>query len=192
MSGANLIMEPLQERFQKTIKKELQEKLKRKNSMAVPRLVKIVINMGVKDAVSDKKNIERANTALTQITGQKPKVTKAKQSIATFKVREGDKIGLMVTLRGKRMYEFFNKLVTIILPRLKDFHGVKRSSFDRHGNYALGFTEYAIFPEIDPGSVERTQGLEMIMVTTAKDNNEGFLLLEALGLPFMKETKGKK
>ena len=179
----------LQERYTKTIQAELQKNLKIKNPMATPKLTKIVVNMGVKDAVSDKKNIERASQALATITGQKPRVAKAKKSIASFKLRQGDPIGVMVTLRGKRMYDFMEKLITVVLPRIKDFHGVKRTSFDGQGNYTLGFSEYAVFPEIDPATVERVQGLEMVIVTNANTNEEGFALLEALGMPFVKEEK---
>ncbi len=127
--------------------------------------------------------------AVAIITGQKPKITKAKKSIASFKVREGDAIGVVVTLRGLRMYSFFDKLVRIVLPRIKDFRGVPRTSFDGHGNYTLGFHEYSTFPEIDPASVERLQGMEMVFVTTAQQNEHGFTLLEALGMPFVKEAK---
>lgn len=179
----------LQERYKGEIGKKLQEKLKIKNPMALPRLKKIVVNVGVKDAVADKKNIERMEKALAQITGQKPKTTRAKKAIATFKLRQGDAIGLVVTLRGKRMYGFFDKIVKIVLPRIKDFRGVSRKSFDGHGNYTLGFHEYSVFPEIDPASVERLQGLEIIFVTTALDNQTGLALFESLGMPFAKEQK---
>lgn len=179
-------MSNLQEKYTKEIAKDLQAKLGIKNSMATPKLVKIVVNMGVKDAIADKKNVERASTVLGQITGQKAKITKAKKSIATFKLRQGDPIGAVVTLRGKRMYSFFQKVVAIVLPRIRDFHGVGRSHFDGHGNYALGFSEYTTFPEIDASKVEKTQGMEIIVVTTARDNKEGSALLEALGMPFTK------
>ena len=181
-------MEPLQQRFQKTITQELKKQLGLANTMAVPRLSKIVVNMGVKDAIADKKNIERAAVAVATITGQKAKITKAKQSIAGFKLRENDPIGLVVTLRGKRMYAFFDKLVKIVLPRIRDFHGVKRTSFDGRGNYTLGFVDYTVFPEIDPGSVERMQGMEIVFVTSANENNSGMKLLEAMGMPFTKEA----
>lgn len=164
----------------------LQKELGIKNKMAMPKLVKIVINIGVKNAVADKKNMEVANIALTQITGQKPKVTKAKKSISTFKLREGDAIGLVVTLRGKRMEDFFIKLVDVILPRLKDFHGVKTTSFDSRGNYTLGLSEYSVFPEIDPGKIDRIQGLEIGIIMNAKNKKEGFELLKAKGMPFVK------
>ncbi|CAN5128036.1 50S ribosomal protein L5 [soil metagenome] len=179
-------MDTLEKRYNETISKEVQKKLGIKNVMATPKLTRIVLNMGVKDATSDKKNMERALKILTTIAGQKPKTTKAKKSIASFKLREGELIGAMVTLRGKRMYAFFDKLVAIVLPRLRDFHGVKRTSFDVQGNYTLGFTEYAVFPEIDPGSVEKLQGLEIVMVTSARNKEEGMALMEAMGMPFTK------
>lgn len=179
--------------IQKKFKEELVQKLEKdlgiKNPMAVPHLEKIVVNMGVKDAVTDKKIIEKMSAALSQITGQKAKPTKARKAIAGFKIRQGDTIGLVVTLRGKRMYAFYDRLVKIVLPRLKDFRGVPRGSFDGRGNYTLGFHEYSTFPEIDPASVERLQGMEMIFVTTAPDNAQGFALLEAMGMPFAKEAK---
>ena len=176
----------LKETFQKTIAGQLKEKLGIKNVMAIPKLSKIVVNVGVKGAVEDKKNIERAAEFMQQITGQKPKLTKAKQSIAAFKLREGEKIGVMVTLRGKRMYGFYKKLVNVVLPRLRDFHGVSKNSFDGKGNYTLGLSEHIVFPEIDPGKAERISGLEITIVTTAKDNKEGHALLEALGMPLVK------
>ncbi len=179
----------LQEVFKTKIVKELQEKLGVKNVMAVPRLIKIVVNMGVKDEISDKKNMERAQVILGEITGQKPKVTKARQSIATFKLREGEPIGVVVTLRGKRMYDFFTKLTSIVLPRLRDFRGVGKKQFDTRGNYALGFTEHTVFPEIDLGKVEKVLGFEIIIVSSAKDEKSGFALLSALGMPFKKQEK---
>ena len=127
--------------------------------MATPKLVKIVVNMGVKDAVADKKNIERAAAALSQITGQKAKVTRAKKSVASFKLREGEPIGVVATLRGKRMYDFFEKLVTIVFPRLKDFHGISRNSFDGQGNYTLGFSEYAVFRRLIHQLLRKYRGL---------------------------------
>jgi large subunit ribosomal protein L5 len=179
-------MNTLQEKFNKEIQKKLQEELGIKNTHAVPMLSKIVINMGVKDALADKKNIEKESGVLAQITGQKPRVMKAKQSISAFKLREGDEIGLMVTLRGKRMYDFYQKLTTIVFPRFRDFHGVKKESFDGKGNYTLGFSESTVFPEIDPSGIDKIQGLEISIVTTAKDNEQGFALLKALGMPFRK------
>ena len=182
-------MTDLQKNYQKEIVPKLQEKLTIKNPMALPRLTKIVVNMGVKDAINDKKIIEKMAGALAQVTGQKAKPTKARKAIAGFKIRQGDTIGLVVTLRGKRMYDFYDRLIKIVLPRLKDFRGVPRGSFDGRGNYTLGFHEYSTFPEIDPASVDRLQGMEMVFVTTGKDNNEGFTLLEVMGMPFAKEAK---
>ncbi len=166
---------------------KLQKELNIKNPMRVPRLSKIMVNMGIKDALTDKKNLEQASILLTQIAGQKPKVTKAKKSIATFKLREGDKIGLVVTIRGKRMYDFFAKIVTIVLPRLRDFHGVNRNSFDKRGNYSIGFYEHTVFPEIDSGKGEKVRSVEVTIVTTAEDDKGGFALLEGLGMSFKKE-----
>ena len=182
------IMTDLQKNYNEEIAPKLQEKLGVKNPMALPRLKKIVLNMGVKDAVADKKLIDKMAVALGQVSGQKPKVTRAKKAIAGFKLRQGDAIGLVVTLRGQRMYEFFDKMVTMVLPRLKDFRGVKRTSFDVRGNYTLGLYEYSVFPEIDPASVDRLQGMEIVFVMTAKDKKEGFALLETMGMPFAKEA----
>ncbi len=173
-------------KYQSEIMPLLEKELGIKNKMAVPKLKKIVVNIGIKDALSDKKNVEVAQQALETITGQKAKVTKAKKSIATFKLREGDKIGVMVTLRGKRMYDFYEKLVRIVLPRLRDFRGVSVKSFDGRGNYSLGFSETIVFPEIDPSRIERVQGLEISIVTSATNNEEGEKLLRALGMPFKK------
>lgn len=179
----------LQERYKTEIQKELQKKLGKKNPIAVPALSKIVVNMGVKGAVLDKKNMQAAVSVLTQITGQKPKITKAKQAIAAFKLRQGDEIGAMVTLRGKRMYDFFEKLIAIVLPRIRDFHGVSKTAFDGRGNYTLGFVEQIVFPEIDPGKVDKLFGLEVVIVTTAKNNEDAVALFESLGVPFVKEGK---
>jgi len=182
-------MTELHTHYKKEIVKQLQEELKIKNPMAVPALSKIIVNIGVRNAVADKKNIEIASNVLAQITGQKPKITKAKKSIASFKLREGDKIGVMVTLRGHRMYEFYTKLVNVVLPRIKDFRGVKGTSFDTKGNYTLGLSEYSVFPEIDPGKVERVQGLEICIVTTATKKEDAYAMLKSLGMPFVKEPK---
>lgn len=179
-------MDNLQTRFKKEISQKLKEELGIKNVHQIPALKKIVINMGVKDAVADKKNLDWAIEQMTQIVGQKPKITAAKQSIAAFKVREGDKIGLVITLRGKRMYEFFEKLTNVVFPRLRDFHGIKNNSFDGRGNFTLGFSEIAVFPEIDPGKIEKAQGFEITIVTNAKEDKKGLALLTALGMPFIK------
>lgn len=180
-------MTDLQKKYKEEVIPELQKKLGYKNPMGVPRISKIVVNMGVKDAVADKKNIEKMASVLSVITGQKAKVTKAKKAIASFKLRIGDPIGLVVTLRGERMYDFFEKIVKVVLPRIKDFRGVKRTSFDKTGNYTLGFYEYSVFPEIDPGSVEKLQGMEVVIVTSAKNNQDSLALFEAMGMPFTKE-----
>lgn len=179
-------MNNLSSNFNTKIVNDLQKELEINNFFAVPKLSKIVLNMGIKDALADKKNIELALSLLTQISGQKPKINKAKKSIATFKLREGDKIGTTVTLRGKRMYDFYEKLVSIVLPRLRDFRGVSVKSFDGRGNYSLGFSELIMFPEIDQSGVERAQGVEITIVTTAKDDKEAMALLKALGMPFQK------
>lgn len=172
--------------FNKNIKENIKKELGITNDMRVPRLTKIVVNMGVKGALADKKNMEVAASVLTEILGQKPKVTVSKQSIAGFKLREGDKIGLVVTLRGNRMYDFYEKLVKIVFPRVKDFHGVSKKSFDKNGNYTLGIPDYSVFAEVDLGKVEKVFGLEITIVTTAKNPKEAFVLLEKTGMPFVK------
>jgi large subunit ribosomal protein L5 len=179
-------MNNLQARFKKEITGILQKELKLGNVMAVPALSKIVVNMGVKDAIADKKNIEKGAAIMAQITGQKAKWAKAKKSISAFKLREGDKIGLVVTLRGRKMYDFFERLICVVMPRFRDFHGVKKTSFDGNGNYTLGFTESTVFPEIDPGKIDKIQGFEVTIATTAADDKGGFALLKALGMPFTK------
>ena len=176
-----------EELYKKEIAPKLQQALGIKNPLATPRLEKIVVSMGVKDALTDKKNIEKGLQILSQLTGQRPKITQAKKSIATFKLREGDQIGVVATLRGKRMYDFYSKLVSVVFPRLRDFHGVERNKFDTKGNYTVGLNEYTVFPEIDPGKIDRIQGLAITIVTTSKNNQEGLALLTALGMPFQKE-----
>ena len=179
-------MDNLQTRFKKQIARDLQKELGLKNPMAVPALSKIVVNMGVKDAILDKKNLEKGSAILAQVTGQKPKWARARKSISSFKLREGDKIGLVATLRGKKMYDFFERLVSVVMPRFRDFHGVSKVSFDGNGNYTLGFTESTVFPEIDPGKIDGVQGFEVSIVTTARDDKNGFALLKAMGMPFQK------
>ncbi len=179
--------------YKKTYKDEIVPKLQKrmniKNPMAVPRLQKIVVNTSNREFLQDKKNIEKYADELVTITGQKPKVVKAKISVATFKLREGDDIGLVVTLRGDRMYDFFEKLVKIVLPRVKDFSGVSRESFDGHGNMTIGFSEQTVFPEIDPGRVDRIRSLQMVLVTSASNDEQGLALLEEMGMPFKKIVK---
>lgn len=179
-------MNTLQQNYIENISKKLKQDLGIKNINMVPKLSKIVINMGVKNALADKKNIEKAMEILAVISGQKPAVKKAKKSISTFKLREGDPIGVAVTLRGKRMYDFYQKLTSIVFPRLRDFHGVKVNSFDGKGNYTIGFAESTVFPEIDPSKIDIQQGLEISIVTTAGDDKHGKELLAALGMPFVK------
>ncbi len=173
-------------KFNQELSKSLKKDLSIKNDLAIPRLSKIVVNTGIKDALVDKKNIDNTQEMLTQITGQKPKLTSARKSIASFKLREGDKIGAMVTLRGKRMYDFFEKLVGIVFPRFRDFRGVSLNSFDGRGNYSVGFSEALVFPEIDPSTFSKNQSLEVTIVTTAKNSKEAEALLRVLGMPFQK------
>lgn len=152
--------------------------------MQAPKFEKIVINIGVGDAAANAKALEDSLAELTQIAGQKPVATKAKKSIANFKLREGQAIGCKVTLRGKRMYEFFDKLVSISLPRVRDFRGISRNAFDGHGNYTLGVREQLIFPEIDYDKVSKIRGMDIVIVTTAQTDAEAFKLLELMGMPF--------
>ncbi len=154
--------------------------------MQAPRLEKIVINVGVGEATSNEKALEDAVKDLTTISGQKPIITKAKKSIATFKVREGQSIGCKVTLRGTRMYEFLDKLVSISLPRVRDFRGVSKNAFDGHGNYTLGIKEQLIFPEIDYDKVSKIRGMDIVIVTTANTDEEAYALLKEIGMPFKK------
>jgi large subunit ribosomal protein L5 len=177
----------LQERYFNEIRPALAEALGRKNVMSLPRLTKIVVNMGVGSAVTDKKHIEDAVASMTQITGQKPLVTVARQSIAGFKLREGMPIGCKVTLRGARMYEFLDRLISVVLPRVRDFRGLNRNAFDRNGNYSLGLAEQLVFPELNPDKFTRPQGMNIAMVTTADTDDEARELLARLGLPFQRE-----
>jgi len=178
------IVNRLQVKYENEIRKALQEKYNYSSPMQIPALNKIVINIGVGDATQDSKRLEEAVAELSQITGQKPVITKAKKSIATFKVREGQEIGCKVTLRGLRMWDFFDKLVSIALPRVRDFRGVSRNAFDGRGNYTLGIKEQLIFPEIDYDKVQKVRGMDIVVVTTAKNDEEAYTLLELLGMPF--------
>lgn len=177
-------MARLKELYQQKIVSQLKQELRCENIMQVPRLTKIVVNMGLGDAVQNPKILESGVEDLTQITGQKPIVTRAHKSIANFKLREGVSIGCAVTLRGERMYEFFDRLVNIALPRVRDFRGVPENSFDGRGNYSLGIREHTVFPEINIDKVEQVKGFTISMVTTAKTDMEGRALLRALGMPF--------
>ena len=174
----------LRSRFEKEVSQTLMKELDVKNPMAVPRLHKIVVNMGVGEATQNAKLIDPAVNELGQITGQKPVVTRAKKSIAAFKVREGMPIGAMVTLRGDRMYEFFDRLVSIVLPRVRDFRGVSTKSFDGRGNYTLGLHDQLIFPEIDYAKVDKLKGMNVTIVTTAGSDDQARSLLKHLGMPF--------
>ena len=174
----------LKDRFRKEVAPTLMKEFDLKNPMAVPHLHKIVVNMGVGEATQNAKLIDPAATEVGQITGQKPVVTKARKSIAAFKVREGMPIGVMVTLRGDRMYEFFDRLVNVALPRVRDFRGVSPKSFDGRGNYTLGLKDQLIFPEIDYNKVEKTKGMNISITTTAKTDAEGLALLRHMGMPF--------
>ena len=158
----------------------------KKNIMAIPKLMKIVVNVGAKEALDDKKVLDKIAEELTLITGQKPMIRLAKKSIAAFKLREGQAVGVSVTLRGQKMKDFIAKLIGIVLPRVRDFHGVSLSSFDGHGNYTLGFKEQIVFPEIDYGKIDKIRGLEAVIVTSAKNDEEGKVLLTELGMPFGK------
>jgi len=174
----------LKARFQKEVAPTLMKELDLKNPMAVPHLHKIVVNMGVGEATQNAKVLDPAVNELGQITGQKPVVTRAKKSIAAFKVREGQAIGAMVTLRGDRMYEFFERLVNVVLPRVRDFKGVSTKSFDGRGNYTLGLHDQLIFPEIDYAKVDKQKGMNVTIVTTARSDDQSRALLRHLGMPF--------
>ena len=174
----------LRSKFEKEVAPALLKELELKNSMAVPRLNKIVVNMGMGEATQNSKILDPAVNELGQITGQKPIITKAKKSIAAFKVREGQAIGTMVTLRGDRMYEFFDRLVNIVLPRVRDFRGVSTKSFDGRGNYTLGLYDQLIFPEISYEKVDKMKGMNVTIVTTAANDNQARTLLKHLGMPF--------
>jgi large subunit ribosomal protein L5 len=180
-------MDSLKDIYQKQILPALSAELNLKNPLAVPRLVKVVVNVGVKEAAQNKSVLDHVVTDLAAITGQKPRINHAKKSIASFKLRQGDPIGAACTLRGKRMTDFLEKLFRIILPRVRDFRGVAGSGFDGRGNYTLGFPEQIVFPEVDYTKIDKIRGLEVTIVTTAKNNQAARRLLELLGLPFQKK-----
>jgi large subunit ribosomal protein L5 len=176
----------LKEKFVKEVTPALMSKFNYKSVMEVPKLEKIVVNMGVGDAVANAKALDNAVEELATITGQKPLVTRAKKSIAGFRLREGMPIGAKVTLRGERMYEFLDKLVSVSLPRVRDFRGVSKKAFDGRGNYTLGIKEQLIFPEIDYDKVTKVRGMDIVIVTTAKTDEESRELLTQFGMPFQK------
>ena len=177
-------MARLQERYTKEITSRLAEKLNRKNRHSLPRLEKIVINMGVGKALQDKNRMKEAADQLAQITGQRPQITKARVAVSGFRLREGNEIGCRVTLRGRRMYEFLDRLISIALPRIRDFRGVNPKSFDGNGNYTMGLSEQAVFPEIDPDKITFTQGMDVTFVTSTNSDDEARELMRAFGMPF--------
>jgi large subunit ribosomal protein L5 len=179
-------MARLQQVYRDKIVPELKQSLALKNVMEVPRILKITVNMGVGEAVADKKVMDAATADLSKITGQKPAVTKAKKSVATFKVRDGQAIGCKVTLRGARMYEFLDRLVNIAIPRIRDFRGISSRSFDGRGNYSLGVKEQIIFPEIQYDQIDQIRGMDITISTSAGDDKRGRALLEAFNFPFRK------
>ena len=179
-------MSRLKDLYNSQIKNDLREKFNYKNVMEMPKLEKIVINIGVGEAVTNSKALDAAVNDLTAIAGQKPIITRAKKSIANFKIRENMPIGCKVTLRGERMYEFLDKLINIAIPRVRDFRGVRATSFDGRGNYSLGIKEQLIFPEIDYDKIDQVRGMDIIMVTSAKTDEEARELLRAFGMPFKK------
>ena len=179
-------MNRLQEKYNNSVKAELVNKFNYTSTMQIPRLEKIVVNMGVGDAVANSKMLEAALSDLEKITGQKPVETTAKKSISSFKLREGNKIGCKVTLRGEKMYEFVDRLINLALPRVRDFRGVNPNAFDGRGNYALGIKEQLIFPEIEYDKIDKVRGMDVIFVTTAKTDEEARELLKLFNMPFTK------
>ena len=186
MSSVDTYTPRLQKKYNETVVPILKKELGLENVMSVPKLDKVVLNMGVGEATQNKRFLEDAVYTLTQITGQKPIVTKAKNAISNFKLREDLPIGCKVTLRGAQMYEFLDRLVGVTLPRVKDFRGVSKKSFDGHGNYSLGFQENTVFMEVDRDKILQIQGLEMTICTTADNNDDARLLLATIGIPFRK------
>lgn len=180
-------MNRLQEKYTTVVVPALMKEFEYSSVMQAPKLEKVVINMGIGDAIANSKALEEAVAELTQLAGQKPVITKAKKSIANFKLREGMDIGCKVTLRGAKMYEFLDKLMNVALPRVRDFRGVNANAFDGRGNYTLGIKEQLIFPEINFDKVNRVRGMDIVIVTSAKTNAEGRALLKGLGMPFEKK-----
>lgn len=182
-------MNRLKEKYSKEVVPSLMDKFNYSSIMEAPKVDKIVINMGVGDAVSNAKNLDKAVEELQLISGQKPLITKAKKSIAGFRLREGMPIGAKVTLRGERMYEFLDKLVSVSLPRVRDFHGVSKKAFDGRGNYTLGIKEQLIFPEVDYDLIDKVRGMDIVIVTTANTDEESRELLTQLGMPFKNKKR---
>jgi large subunit ribosomal protein L5 len=177
-------MARLLDKYTKELVPQLQKKLGRTNVLSLPKLQKIVVNMGVGKALEDKNRMEQAAEQLTQICGQKSQITKARVAISAFRLREGNEVGCRVTLRGKRMYEFLDRLVSVALPRIRDFRGVNPKSFDGNGNYSIGLSEQMVFPEIDPDKVNFTQGMDITFVTSTRSDDESRELLRLFGMPF--------
>lgn len=177
----------LQDKYQSEVLPELQSEFGRENRLALPKLEKIVVNMGVGSATTEKKHMEDAVAALTQITGQKPVVTRARKAIAGFRLREGMPIGCRVTLRGKRMYEFMDRLISLAIPRVRDFRGLNPKGFDGHGNYSMGLSEQLVFPELNPDKFTRPQGMNITFVTSAENDDESRELLKRMGMPFKQD-----
>ncbi|MDC0175856.1 50S ribosomal protein L5 [Planctomycetaceae bacterium] len=182
-------MPRLQDKYRDEVIPALRDRLSKANDLAVPRLEKVVISMGVGEAIVDNKRLDEAVVHLTTLSGQKPQITRARRSVAAFKLREGMPVGCRVTLRRQRMWEFLDRLIALALPRVRDFRGLSPDSFDGRGNYSLGLTEQMVFPEIDPDSVGNTQGMNITVVTTARTDEEGRELLRELGMPFQKEDQ---
>lgn len=184
-------MNRLQTKYFKEVLPVLKAELKLKHDLAAPRLKKIVLNLGLKEGAGDKGVAKKVSEYFSLIAGQKAMITKARAAEAAFKIRENDPIGVMATLRGERMYSFLDKVISVILPQVRDFQGISRKSFDGHGNYSLGFKEQIIFPEINYDTIDQIRGLQLTIVTSAGNNQSALRLLELLGLPFTKETHGQ-
>jgi len=182
-------MPRLKDKYRDEVIPALRDRLDMANDLAVPRLEKIIISMGVGEAIVDNKRLDEAVTHLTTLSGQKPQITRARRSVAAFKLREGMPVGCRVTLRRQRMWEFLDRLISLALPRVRDFRGLNPRSFDGRGNYSLGLTEQMVFPEINPDSVGHTQGMNITLVSTASTDEEGRELLRELGMPFQKEDE---
>lgn len=180
-------MSRLQEKYKTTILPSLKASLGRDNTHSIPRIVKVVVSMGLGKAMADRKRIEEAVDHLRTIVGQKPMITKSRQAVSGFRLREGVDVGCKVTLRGARMYDFIDRLITLALPRVRDFRGVRSTGFDGHGNFSMGLNEQTVFPEIDPDKVTHVQGMNIAIVTTAGNDAEALTLLREIGIPFVKE-----
>jgi large subunit ribosomal protein L5 len=180
-------MARLLEQYRKDVVPQLQQQLKRENVHSLPRVEKVVVSMGVGKAIADRKILEEALQHLALITGQKPQICRSRKAVSSFRLRQGMEIGCRVTLRGRRMYEFLDRLISLALPRVRDFRGLNPNAFDGRGNYSLGLNEQLVFPEVDPDSVKNVQGMNITIVTSAANDDEGRLLMRAIGVPLQKE-----